>query len=398
MIALLLALVANAQTCPDGPIRGTTGYNLMQGAINTNARVYGAAALLEDHLLPLMEITPLYVAHYTVTATPGVMSLPVCGERGTEMSAVDLSAGAFGAGIKAGPATFFLAGSSSAHTLAAPEWNERAVSPFLGAGLILGSPIAFYQREFGRDDFSVTFDAMVGARIDAEVIELSAAYVGSRGGYANIRQPQTRFFLGTVARGFDQEAPALQDLLPYVRTGFSDFDWLVGDAVDTVGSTAVFFRALQYEGVSAPGTNDVESTPFQTVHLQQYQLGGFLDLAAAVAVQPQPVLHEATIGFSAGTALPESVVVSRLKADGIPDGEFGGIRGQIGVVQAPEAWYYGDGGGYRFRWNVDVNLAGYEGESYRLFFMSIGMNHPDTLANFPYAQRAGYLSISGSFL
>ncbi len=109
------------------------------------------------------------------------------------------------------------------------------------------------------------------------------------------------------------------------------------------------------------------------------------------------MLFEATVGFSAGTALPEAVVVSRIANDEIDD-DFEGIRGQIGVVRAPTAWFYGDAGGYRLRWSVDVDLGGYEGDSYRLFFMSIGMNHPETLAHFPYARNAGYLSISGSFL
>jgi len=405
-LLLIAALFSgSAQACEGDPIPGTPQYNLMFGAINTNAQVYGAAALLEDHLLPLTEVAPLYVVHYTVTATPGLMSLPVdCGGGQAGMQAVDLSSGAFGAGLVTGPVTWYLAGSSSAHTLAPREWNERAVSPFLGAAFIAASPVAFYQRQFVRDDFSLTFDAIVGLHADLEVAQLSAAYVGSKGLYTNVSSSRIGAFLGSVVRP-DPEAEklTLKSALPYARGGFSDLDWVYGEAVDTIGSTALFARNLQHQGVSSapPGSDQAlqtDSTSFSTLHLQQRKLGKFVDFNLAAATAPQVVLHEATVGLNIGQALPEATVVSRIASDGFSDEDIEGIRFEAGVVNMPEQWYFADEGGMRFRWNVDVNLGGYEGDSYRLFFMSIGMNNAETLAVFPYATNVGYLSISGSFL
>ncbi len=389
MTALLLALIlAPARACEGDPIVGTPQYDLMFGAINTNAQVYGAAALLEDHLLPLTEVAPLYVVHYTVTATPGVLALPVdCGDGKAGMQAVDLSAGSFGAGLVTGPVTWYLAGSSSAHTLASGQWNERAVSPFIGAGFILGAPVAFYKRQFVRDDFSLTFDAIVGLHADLAVGQFSAAYVGSGGLYTNFAANKVGAFFGSVVRPEPGEKIKVKEALPYARGGFSDLDWAYGDAVDTIGSTSLFARSLK-QG----------STPFSTLHLQQRKLGKFVDFNIAAAIAPEVILHEATLGVNFGQALPEATVVSRIASDGFPEEEIAGLRADIGVVSMPAQWYFGDDGGYRVRWNLDVNLGGYEGDSYRLFFMSIGMNNAETLAVFPYATNVGYMKISGSFL
>lgn len=409
LVAALAALapsVAAAQGCPDEIVTGTVPYQLMRGAISTNARVYGAAALLEDHLLPVLELANVGAAHYTVTAAPGLLRVPICPDDGpTELGAIDISAGAFGAAGKLGPVSFFLAGSSATHALAPTAWNERAVTPFLGAGMILAAPVAFYQREFGGDGLSFTFDAMVGAQLDAGVLQVSAAYVASRGGYVNLGNRKVRAFFGSVLRPQEKQEGVKTDVfdaLPYLRTGFSDLDWLVGESTaDRIGSTGVFLRRLKYEGAGGDPGGDGPSlayAPFTTLHLQQYQLLDHLDFALSARVQPGVALNEAMVGVSTGTALPESVVVSRLAREGIPDGEWGGLRFQAGVVNLPQTAYYGSDGGYRFRWNIDWNAAGHEADGYRLFFMSIGMNHPDTLANFPYAANAGYLSISGSFL
>lgn len=411
MIAALLALAlsptAAAQGCPDDVVTGTVKYELMHGAIATNARVYGAAALLEDHLLPVLEIADWGAAHYTVTAAPGLLRVPICENeenlRDTELGAIDTSAGAFGAAGKLGPVSFFLAGSSATHALAPTAINERAITPFLGVGMVLAAPVAFYQREFGGDGLSFTFDAMVGANVDAKVLQISAAYVASRGGYVNVGARKVRAFFGSVVRPQEREEGVKSgplDALPYTRFGFSDLDWLVGEATaDRIGSTSVFLRRMKYEGFGGDPNGPAPAyVPFTTLHLQQYQLLDHLDFALSARVQPDVSLNEAMVGVSTGTALPESVVVSRLAREGLPDGDWGGLRFQAGVVNLPETAYYGSAGGYRFRWNIDWNAAGYEADGYRLFFMSIGMNHPDTLANFPYADNAGYLSISGSFL
>lgn len=407
---------AMAQRCSGegAPVRGTVGYNLMFGAVNTNARVYGAASLLENHLLPLLEVAPA-AATYTVTATPGVLELPVCTGAGTEMAQVDVSAGAFGAGVKAGPVTFFLSGSSAAHVIANNKANERAASPFLGAGFILGAPIGFYQRQFTRDDFSLTFDAIIGATLQSEDVgSVTVAYVGSKGLYTNLSQKHVDAFLGlvyrqatdTVKQGVEEKSQSLLDDIPYLRSGFSTLDWLVGDAVETVGSTSLYARRLRYEGIAptSVGRDDLAevetaATNLGTAHLEQYQLAEFIDLRLAGAWEPEPFLHEASLGVALGAALPEHILVERLTQDQIDAGEFFfGLRASAGVVQMPDTWYYGVEGGYRFRFAVDISMGGFEDGSYRLFFLSFGMNRAETLALFPYAKDAGFLNISGSFM
>ncbi|MCA9640468.1 MAG: hypothetical protein KC492_07210, partial [Myxococcales bacterium] len=136
----------------DKIIRGTVAHNLMYGAINTNSSVFGAAALVEQHLLPELSLKESSgAAHYTVTYIPAALRVPTCDLR---MQKIDLSGGAFGAGANLGPLKLYFAGSTTTHQFASDKTNERIASPFYGAGFILGSPIGFFKRRFERDDLS----------------------------------------------------------------------------------------------------------------------------------------------------------------------------------------------------------------------------------------------------
>ncbi|MGE0325785.1 MAG: hypothetical protein AB7K71_33170 [Polyangiaceae bacterium] len=401
----------------DKIIRGTVAHNLMYGAINTNSSVFGAAALVEQHLLPELSLKGSSgAAHYTVTYIPAALRVPTCDLR---MQKIDLSGGAFGAGANFGALKLYFAGSTTTHQFASDKANERVASPFYGAGFILGSPIGFFKRRFERDDLSLTFDAMLGAQLDSpEVGSISAAYIASKGLYTNLSEHHLKTFLGliyqeaadTVQQGLEDQKDSFLDRFPYLKAGLSDLDWLVGDAAETVGSTRMFARRLKYQGVAPSNVprdqvDEVksQSLDFATAHFEQYKILKFLDVSVAGAWEPEPFLHELTIAASAGQSLPEDMVLGRMQRAGIDHGEDGyffGLRGAVGMVRMPKLWYYGVEGGPLFRFSVDIMMGGQdpENDSYNMFFLTFGMNTPETLALFPFAQNSGFMKMSGSFV
>lgn len=401
----------------DKIIRGTVAHNLMYGAINTNSSVFGAAALVEQHLLPELSVKGASgAAHYTVTYIPAALRVPTCDLR---MQKIDLSGGAFGAGANLGALKLYFAGSTTTHQFASDKANERAASPFYGAGFILGSPIGFFKRRFERDDLSLTFDAMLGAQLDSpDVGSISAAYIASKGLYTNLSEHHLRTFIGlvyqeaadSVEQGLEEQKDSFLDRFPYLKAGLADLDWLVGDAQETIGSTRIFARRLKYQGVAPSNVprDEVDevksqSLDFGTVHFEQFKILNALDVSIAGAWEPEPFVHELTIAASAGQTLPEDMVLGRMQKEGADhseDGYFFGFRGAIGMVRMPKLWYYGVEGGPLFRFSVDVMMGGHDPEhdSYNMFFMTIGMNTPETLALFPFAQNSGFMKMSGSFV
>ncbi|MEZ4227567.1 MAG: hypothetical protein R3B89_00295 [Polyangiaceae bacterium] len=414
----LSPLRASAQDVCSGDdkiIRGTVAHNLMYGAINTNSSVFGAAALVEQHLLPELSLSnSVAAAHYTVTYIPAALRVPTCDLR---MQKIDLSGGAFGAGLNFGALKLYFAGSTTTHQFASDKANERVASPFYGAGFILGSPIGFFKRRFERDDLSLTFDALLGAQLDEpDIGSISAAYVASKGFYTNLSEHHLHTFIGlvyqeaadSIEQGLEEQKDDLLDRIPYLKAGLANLDWLVGDARETIGSTRIFARRLKYQGIAPSNVprdqvDEVksQSLDFATAHLEQYGLLKLLNVSVAGAWAPEPFIHELTL--SVGQGMPEDMMLENMREDGVDhdaESSFFGMRAAVGMVRMPKLWYYGVEGGPLFRFSVDLMMGGQDPEhdSYNMFFLTIGMNTPETLALFPFAQNSGFMKMSGSFV
>lgn len=407
-----VTLRAQAQICPDdkgGPVPGTVGANLLSGAIDRNAQIFGAASMAERQVLPILAANQGAILRYEMGATPGVLRTPLCSENGVEMGKVDLSGGGFGFGYRTGAFSLYAVGTGATHTMGG-AWNERIGAAFMGIGLAQGSPIAFYKRRFAKDEgsLSVTFDAMVGAQVVTPHVSGSLAYAASKGLYGNLNLTPVTAFVSAVYQAAKEEVAEgvadtrndLLDRIPYARLGFTTLDFITGAAKEA-GTTSLYLRRLQYASVprgevsfdSAKQT--LAETGLTTYHLDQYGLFERVDFSAALATEPDTFLQEASVGVRFGNPMPTDVAMAKIARGGDASG-FSGVRAVVGVVRVPSVWYYGVEGGYRVRGSVEASLAA--SSSGRDFFsIRMGFNSPETLSLYPYANNAGDVYFGGAY-
>lgn len=393
------------------PIAGTVPAGLIGGAVSTNATTYGAAAMAERQILPALAHREGLVVRYEFGDHFGVLRAPMCVGDHVEMGKVDLSGGGFSFGYRTGPLSFYLVGSGAAHTIGT-KVNERIGSAFFGIGLAQFSPAAFIKRDWSRENgsMSVMLDAMVGTQLATSVGTLNLAYLASQGIYTNVSLARVHAFAGAVVRTqkdeledqAKQKASALLDQIPYARLGFVTMDWLTHPVEDVIGTTSLYARRLRYPSLprSTSGAGDAAAQtasaafPFTTTHLDQFGIGKLVDLSVAMAWQPEPYLHEASLGVRFGDPLPQDVALAKQEDKrGGGSEEAQGVRVMLGVIRPPTRWYYGVDGGYRLRASVEASAGSGAG----FFSARFGVNTPETLTLYPYAMNAAELYVSGSY-
>ncbi len=416
--SLFLSTAARAQeACPrgaDGPVPGTVGAGLLTGAIDKNARIYGAAKLAERQLLPLMAVNEGLIVRYEVGAIPGVLRIPVCdGEGGVKTGTIDLSGGGFAFGWRRGGLSLYAVGSGASHIVGGPG-NERVGMAFLGIAAAQGSPIAFYRRRFAKEDgsLSVNFDAIVGGQWVTEYGSASLGYAASQGIFGNLDLAPIKAFVSGVVSTAQQQAQdsvdrarnsaerSLLDAIPYARTGFTTLDWLTG-APEMLGTSSLYLRRLQYSSVPR-GTNSfareapsVAETSLTTYHLEQYAVFRHLDMSVALATSPRTFLQEASLGFRYGNPMSTDMAMAKIR-DGADASEMNGVRALVGVVKVPSLWYYGLEGGYRVHVSVEASLAA-NSDGKDFFHIRLGVNTPEVLSVYPYASNAGDIYFGGAY-
>jgi hypothetical protein len=120
----------------------------------------------------------------------------------------------------------------------------------------------------------------------------------------------------------------------------------------------------------------------------------WIDVHAAYALTPTPLVHEARVGLHTPGFhwIPD--------ADSDEDRPVAGVLVTGGVVRLPALYYYGVEGGAKksFRAEAQANLTS-DGSVMGLN-LSLRYNEPDTLATFPYAQDAWnlYFSFQGALM
>jgi hypothetical protein len=251
---------------------------------------------------------------------------------------------------------------------------------------------------------------MVGTQLATSVGTINLAYVASKGVYTNVTAAKVHAFVGAVIRTEKDEleqqakeqASALLDQIPYARLGFVTMDWLTHPVEDAIGTTSIYARRLRYPSVprSSVGIGDTSAQaasaafPFTTTHLDQFGIGKLVDLSVAMAWQPEPFLHEASLGVRFGDPLPQDVALAK-QEDKLGGGteEAQGVRVMLGVIKSPTRWYYGVDGGYRIRASVEASAGSGAG----VFSARFGVNTPETLTLYPYAVNAAELYVSGSY-
>lgn len=396
---------------PSAVVRGTVAAGLLESAVVTNAQLYGAAAMAERQVLPLLAFREGGFVRYELAGSYGVVHTPVCLDDDVKMAKADVAGGGFAFAYRTGPLGLYFVGSGGMLSVA-DDFGARVGGLGYGAGLSLGSPAAFFYRRFDGDGGlqTITLDAIAGAQLATDYGNFNLAYVASQGLYTNITAAKIHAFVAAVVQPQKEAledqakkaANSLIDEIPYLRLGFVTLDWLVGDAVDTIGTTSLFARRLRYPSLprasvppaesakAAPTTNE----PFTTTHWEQFGIGGLFDFSVAGAWEPRPFLHEASISYRIGNPLPQDVVMAKLadKKVSTLDEAFG-MRLTVGVVHTPARWFYGVNGGYRFRAGWEASLPVGVGN----FSAHVGFNSPETLTLYPYADNVSDFYISGSY-
>jgi len=398
-VGLLLGLSARtvvAQRCIEAregvgrvPLPGTAGYNVAYGAFDKVAQTYGAANMLEKRILPLLRLQGSeFVFAWEDTGILSVTHIPVCGELPTDpmnMGAVDLGSGGVGGGYKIGPLALFYSGSSSYRSVRADRiFNRWALTfglPFMASW---ASPIGGLFHRYDGDALTMGWDFIVGAELGNRWLTGSAGYVASNGIYANVTSPFLGIFGSAVFGTSFTSAPV-------ATVGITNFDWLIGDLRDIVGSTSLYVRQLEY--AAAPmgglakkdlGAATTGAYAFRTVHFEQYAIGGVVDVLASMSLAPTRDFYDASIALHGDGMVPEAQGFSR----GCGAGSGGG-KITVGVVKLPVLYSHGSAGGFAPR--LAAELGGFtacDDKGGMIGTVGLALNAADLVSVVPFAKNA----------
>jgi len=364
------------EDCAPRVIAGTPGVAVTQQATRTNAQIYGAVALAEDTLLPLDGVPVSFRASniYNVNRLPTVAACRYGQRYG--MAAMDMFATSAGAAIpfkvgEEGELRIVYAGSITGTLMHFPShtWaNNRVFSSeamaFAGIGLGYAPFLApLIDRESGPQ--TVAADGMLGLQFfnpwDPELGALSLGYVYSSGLYSNVSVAKLKVLASAL---LTQELSELA----MAKLGFYGIV-----AAEVLGRSHLYVRRKLIE----PPTADQTVAPQQqitllaprvdlhTVHYEQRNIGGWVDIDVTGAMTPRVFLHEGWLGVHDPTHM---------------------VDVRVGVTELPALPWYGIDGGRKLSYDIRAVYG----------FVSLSRNDADTLTNFPYAQDAIHLQFGVS--
>lgn len=407
MIALLAAGlgVALAQDSIEGclnddtyPIGGTAGYRTGLEAMRVNAATYNATAFAERSLFPETRGEDEgkgkgaktgglqggdAVVVYEVRQTFGVTRVPTWSVGGDcpddlrfQSRPVDLMSANLGVAGRWGPIGAYYAAGIVYGNVSEPTNRQRIPMGILlplGAsyGLVFSGLAGSRSVVFGSTALAV--DSIAGLEVHTAPVDLRAGWAFSRGLHLSATEKTVGFFGNAVLR------QGLSDLSQFAA-GAGRVRW--GEASKVIGRTSAFARGLPIAEVVDLTTGQTTTADLLTGHLQQEDIGRWLDLAAAVAFAPERQLNEARVG---------------VHSPGFHDaGERAGLRGrgalwrvQGGMTQIPTQWAYDVPGGTYLHLRGDVAAPFALGDDAGgVFRFGLMMNDPEQLALFPFAVNA----------
>ncbi len=374
--------------CPDATPLGTVYDDLARSAQITNTRVYGAVAVVEDHILPALEgeDAPMLLGRYDNRVIWDALRIPMAlsGDCRTSFGDVpmDINANSLSLALRLGPVTVFYSGATTR------VWGEMepvmrglystTLLTVINAGYTVVAP-AIGPRTIQDGANILQVDYIAGMQADLDFARFRAGYIGSRGLYAS----------GEVFNLFANGALTDQlRRLSFLKTGLSRLDFWP----EEVGNTSIFARKLQFRygpppPVASPGDPVPESseTPMRDLwngEVDQHDIGGLVDVEGNVNIRPGFSFRH----FKARIHTPGiNEPMMAAKWDEMP------IHAQLvlGAYRAPAQHYYGVSGGTRFLATAEVEFTGAEdGDSNAVIGFQFQLNDPDTLELFPTAVNA----------
>lgn len=424
LVALALdTLVAPALAVPscmrNVPIGGSAGHANAQEGRRTNRNTYSAANFAERTLVDGGAPAQLALEWNATLAAAWVPTL--CGDDDLATHAtkqriynepLDLYASnvAFSFNAK-GFGAFY-----SASVTQAVMGQRYFIIPTMIIQLypMLSAPfVGIWQRNDGVSSYSL--DWIGGAHVDNKWFGARVGYTGIGGLYGSFDERTIGLF-GTIAIPFGEEV----DPWTFLRAGLDRFDPATVGADDVsrwVGMTSLFFRDVPFgDELESLGEGDVDDeedaeaeedrmavarvagavdvgdtlqkltdTRLRTLHFEQANIGGWVDVNVSYAVAPKPQIFDGQLavhspGYVSGRLIDDAAGRRDMDA---------GFLVKLGVVNLPPQYAIGVQGGTYFAARAELRTK--ENFSFMVLF-----NDPEQLALYPFATNALTLRVSGT--
>ncbi len=319
---------------------------------------------------------------YEVRQTFGVTRMPTWSVGGDcpddlrfQTRPVDLMSANLGVAARFGPIGAYYASGIVYGNVSEPTNRQRIplgiIMP-LGAsyGLMFAGLAGSRSVVFGSTALAV--DSIAGVELLTDPVDVRAGWAFSSGLHVSATEKTVGFFGNAVLR------QGLSDVSQF-SAGAGRVKW--GEASKVIGKTSAFARGLPIAEVVDVATGQTTTTDLLTGHLQQEDIGRWVDLAAALAFSPERQLNEARVG---------------VHSPGFHDaGERAGLRGKGalwrvhgGVTQIPTQWAYDVAGGTYAHVRADLAAPFSLGDGGGVLRLGLMMNDPEQLALFPFAVNA----------
>jgi hypothetical protein len=388
-------------------IAGTAGFRNTQEAIVRQANTYSASAFAARHLDRersgdnddwggrfVVELNTTYGATKLPVFQPDAVNpSDVCSAANRVVSrGLDMQAGNFGLTVGKGRWSFLLSTSlTSAATASSDQFSRVLMNTVIAPPYVVGfsatAPLWDVVVPGPLDFGGVKLDWLAGARADLGPAQLSAAWLGSRGGYAQLSERTLGAYV-FAAKSIGQ--PVIW------QTGMDRFD------PEALGlDAAIGLTSLRYEviptAVGLPSAPDggglseaaAKASRLRVGGLSQQNLARVLDLAGRYRLAPDPAISELALGLHT----PD---YHRGRSADEDDEDAGkGALASGGMVSTPAA--YAQGLAPATLPSARVELSGHnEDDTGRL---AVIYNDPEQLQLYPFARGAlSYqLTVAGTF-
>lgn len=379
---LLLALVAPASAQEDTNSSANCGVDkmlpgtqqdLLLRAATDNTNLYGAVGTAERKVLPLMHAHEgMALFSYEQHILAGVLQVPAqaigC-ESALIMAPADLTSSNWALAWSQGDVgVFYNASVTTAQAYGGAPM--RGLGGFINsaASIYYGLAAPFFPTGSNTyDNGVVTWDWIAGAEVTPGTLAVRAGYVGSRGAYFQASEKTTGGFIAAAANQSFAE-------LPYLRGGIERLR--LDAVVDVIGQSSAYLRMMELPGSVGDAPSARAPNELDTFHVAQEGLGSLVDVVAAVAWKPTPMLHDLRLGLHT----PDFLGID----DRYDSWQF---RGMAGIVNMPASPLVGVEGGVRPSARLEA-VYGYDGSSFSNVELSLKYNDPEVLTLFPYAENA----------
>lgn len=261
--------------------------------------------------------------------------------------------------------------------------DQRAVDHFMfHVATRLMSVIGVYGmlgKQKHRSDASgfVPSGLLGGSFVFGDVATARAGYlngVDESGFYANASIDPAKLFA----------TAALSERFQNLATLIAGFD-RIPMPLDALGNTSLFGRKLQF---GSPGLVGSDGLPvadrasrfdFWTAHIEQQNLGQWVDLKYAHEIEPEPRLHFAALSVHNPGYYP-------VRAGDGSRGGGGGFSGSAGVVRMPTIASMGVRGGIKPYLDAEVGTTSLSDKLDFRGSLRIRYNEPEFVTLFPFAQ------------